>query len=207
MKIKDKLIVGIGYRIGAGKDSMASFMEEYSGFQILRFADALKEAACTIFGWDRAQLEDLTFKMSKDEFWGETPRVLLQRMGTEAMRENIRKDIWVKALERRIRDSAYTKIVIPDVRFVNEVEAVKAWGGYAVKVVRPNFTPPNATAQQLQHKSETELDTYDGWFATVVNDGDLDLLGNNTAMLVRILKNVNTDNTDGSSDEPHPDSQ
>ena len=193
MKIRDKLIIGIGYRIGAGKDTMASYLCNHAGYKVMRFADALKEAACTIFGWERSDLEDMSFKMTVDEFWGETPRVLLQRMGTEAMRENIRKDIWVKALERRIRSSSNTRIVIPDVRFTNEAEAVKAWGGYVVKVTRNSYMPPNATTQQLKHKSETEMDDYDGWFYAVENDGDIEKLNSNTAMLSRILENEYVD--------------
>ena len=172
MKIEGKLIIGIGYQMGAGKDSIATRLYNTHGFVVIRFADALKEAASIIFGWDRESLENLEFKMTVDKFWGETPRTLLQRMGTEAMRDNVDKQIWVKALERRILDCGFTKVVIPDMRFKNEVKAIKGWGGYTVKVTRPHFVVPGLK-RHSKHKSEKELDAYRGWNYKIVNDTDL----------------------------------
>ena len=167
-----QLIIGVGYRMGVGKDEVANQLCR-RGYKVLRFADALKEAACTIFGWKRSDLEDLNFKMTVDEFWGETPRALLQRMGTEAMRNNIRDDVWIQALRRRITASGAERIVIPDVRFVNEAEAVKSWGGYVLKVTRPGFEAPGITQAQAKHSSETEMDAYDAWDGHMVNSGTI----------------------------------
>lgn len=166
MEIKDKLIVGIAGKMGSGKDTLAS---KLIGFKVMRFADALKEAACLIFGWRREMLEDLCFKMSVDLFWGEAPRALLQRLGTEAMRHGIRRDVWIKVLERRILNESSRRIAVTDVRFLNEAQAICDWGGYMVKVERPEFAVPNATAAHTQHASEVEMDGYTDWFAKVVN--------------------------------------
>ena len=66
-------------------------------------------------------------------------------------------------------------IVIPDVRFKNEVQAVKDWGGKAVQIIRPDNDP--VSAAHATHASETELDGYSGWDYTIVNDrGLVDLL-------------------------------
>lgn len=174
-------IVGLGYQIGVGKDTVADLLCSEYGFTKMRFADALKEAVSVIFGWPREKLDDQEFKAKKDAFWGATPRTILQRVGTEAMRQQIRDDVWIKALELRIKNFMKGRlcpwIVIPDVRFKNEVEAVKIWGGKIVKIIRPNnpFAPLNAA--QAQHASETELDGYKHWDDIIINNGGLsDLL-------------------------------
>ena len=165
-------IIGLGYRMGVGKDTAASFLVD-TGYTRHRFSDSLKLAACTIFGWDRDDLEDLDFKMTVDQFWGMTPRTILQKFGTDAVRNNIAQNVWIKSLQRRIQHNSDGAYVITDVRFVNEAMAIKAWGGKLIKVVRPGWTPPGLTQQQMTHPSETELDGYEGWDAVIANDGDL----------------------------------
>jgi len=191
--MKDKLIIGLGFQMGSGKDTVADMLCLHHGFQRVRFADALKDAACVIFGWDRAQLEDLDFKMTVDPFWGETPRAILQRFGTEAMRNNFLRDIWVKALERKIQQTQRTRIVIPDVRFWNEAEAITGWGGYTVRITRPGWKPPNATDEQMQHASETALLAYPGWDSGICNDGSLEQLETNTNIMFNVLSALHED--------------
>lgn len=173
-------IIGLGYRIGTGKDAVADILCRNYGFAKLRYADALKEAVASIFGWPRSLLDDQEFKATEDPFWGLTPRTALQRVGTEAMRNNIRVDIWVKALEKRILNhiavappGCGVRIVIPDVRFQNEVEAIKAWGGNTVNIVRPGNTWTPADTVNSEHASEHALKNYMGWDYTLVNDGTL----------------------------------
>lgn len=174
-------IIGLGYRMGAGKDSVADVLVRDHGFVKMSFADALKEAVSCIFGWSRELLDDQKFKATEDPFWGMTPRAVLQRVGTDAMRNRIRSDVWVKALELRIRNYSNSqrtepRVVITDMRFPNEVEAVKAWGGKAVQVIRPNNMLGLAVEGSASHASEHALDDYTGWDYTLYNDGTLESL-------------------------------
>jgi hypothetical protein len=115
-------------------------------------------------------LEDPDFKCTVDPFWGSTPREILQVFATEACRNIMRKDIWIRALERRILDLSDTNlIVIPDVRFINEVNAIRTWGGCLVKIVRPGWSHED----RATHRSESELIGYDDWDDTIVNEGTL----------------------------------
>jgi len=172
-------LVGIGYQMGVDKDTVADYMCATFGFRKMRFADPLKEAVAAIYGWSRESLEDQEFKATVDPFWGITPRVALQLVGTEAMRNNVDKDIWIKAMQRRIAkhaaDTRAPSVVITDTRFLNEVDTIKELGGYVIKVVRPNneFTMAGAIGE---HSSELELSGYDGWDYTIVNNGDLQKL-------------------------------
>jgi hypothetical protein len=169
-------IIGLGYKIGSGKDTAADVLCSEFGYTKMRFADALKEAVSAIFGWPREKLDDQKFKAKEDAFWGATPRTILQRVGTEAIRQQIREDVWIKALELRIKNfvkmgKLLPWIVVPDVRFCNEAEAVKSWGGIVVNVWRP--TERSTNAAHAHHASETELDTYNNWDATLYNDSTL----------------------------------
>lgn len=190
-------IVGLGYKIGAGKDAVADILCSKFGFVKMSFADSLKEAVSAIFGWPRGLLNDQEFKATEDPFWGLTPRTVLQRVGTEAMRNNIREDVWVKSLERRVKNHAETEnctcpsVVIPDMRFPNEVAAVKRWGGIAVRVDRPiNTWTPNKE-ENAGHASEQALSGYDDWDYVIDNSGTLaDLEDSAEAMLWRLYRGI-----------------
>ena len=61
------------------------------------------------------------------------------------------------------------RLAISDVRFPNEADAIRAFGGLVVRVERPGVGPING------HESEIALDGYD-FDLVVVNDGTLDEL-------------------------------
>ena len=168
--LKYKTIIGFGHQMGVGKDAAAEFLVDKYGFKQLKFADTLKDVCCTVFGWDRYQLEDQNFKATEDSFWEITPRRALQLVGTDAMRNNLRQDIWVKALERKIRATYHQNYVITDVRFPNEAEAILRWGGHVIRIDRPGYssTDPN------QHASETALLDYPKWTCSIDNDGTVE---------------------------------
>lgn len=186
----NKVIIGLGYKMGVGKDTVADNLAFMAGFVKYRFADALKAAACCIFGWRREQLEDLNFKMAVDPYWGKTPRELLQLLGTECGRGIIDPLIWIKALKRRIDLSESPRIVISDMRFNNELEAVKSWGGHVVKVLRHDYVPEGLSEAQRTHPSETELDGYDSWDYILRNDTGLTALSDRTAEMWNKLSSL-----------------
>ena len=179
-------LIGLGFQIGVGKDCVADVLCREFGFTRMKFADALKEAVSLIFGWTRESLEDPAFKQTIDPFWEMTPRKVLQLFGTEAVRNNIRQDVWVKALERRIGNLSQVQqlagVVITDMRFLNEVEAIKSWGGQAVRIIRDAYQT-SADAAVTSHKSETELLTYTDWNYVLKNNGTLEDLAESVCRL------------------------
>ena len=64
-----------------------------------------------------------------------TPRWILQYWGTEVCRRAFHDDIWIAALENKLRNSQ-DDIVISDCRFPNEIKSIKAAGGIVVRVAR-----------------------------------------------------------------------
>ncbi len=83
-----------------------------------------------------------------------------------AFHRNAHEDVWVKAL---LDGGMPARLAISDVRFPNEADAIRAFGGLVVRVERPGVGPING------HESEIALDGYD-FDLVVVNDGTLDEL-------------------------------
>lgn len=145
------MIIGLVGFAGSGKGTVGDILVDRYDYSKLSFADAVKDATSAVFGWPRNLLEGDTdasrkFREEKDDFWSArfgydvTPRHMLQLMGTEAGREVFHTDLWVHTVERRIRYKQEwefeTNFVIPDVRFPNEVEAIRKMGGFVIRVSR-----------------------------------------------------------------------
>ena len=160
------MIIGVSGRARAGKDAVAEHLVAVHGFRRRAFADALKAGAKAVFGWDDDHVYG-GLKNVVDRYWGFSPRWALQKMGTEAMRDHVADDIWIRALRRHMIDNPWPKWVIPDVRFTNEIKAIRDWGGVLWRLERPGIDDVGA------HVSETELDGYRGWDRVIVNEGTL----------------------------------
>ncbi len=135
------MIIGITGAIGSGKDTIADYLIKHHGFTRLSFAGKVKDVAHIVCGWDREMLEGLTRESREwrevvDPYWGISPRVALQRIGTEMFRTHIHPDTWVKAVVRTISAAPEKNYVITDCRFANEVNAIKELGGRIIHVAR-----------------------------------------------------------------------
>ena len=134
------MIIGICGLIGSGKDTIADELVQNYSFVKLSFADKLKDSVASMFDWDRQLLdgkskESRDWREQEDKFWSKelgssvTPRLVLQKFGTECMREGFYDGIWVSLTKKKILDNPDTKWVIPDVRFENEAKMIKEVGG------------------------------------------------------------------------------
>lgn len=174
MDKQSKMIVGFGYKARSGKDEAARVLCERYGFARTAFAESLKAACQVIF-----QLDDRHWngelKEVMHDFWATTPRDILQRVGTEAMRRGFDENIWVQSVYRRItRPGAPIRFIITDCRFPNEAEAIKHWGGKVYRIDRP--AENDLSASEKSHASETAMDGYDGWDGVITNDGTIEEL-------------------------------
>lgn len=147
-------ILGVCGLIGSGKGTVSDYLVNELGYEKLSYASPLKDAVSDIFGWDRALLEGDTdesrkFRETVDEWWTDrlktiiTPRLVLQRIGTESMRNGFHTDIWVYALAKSISNAdPDKKYVISDVRFDNEIRVIDELGGDIIEIQRsplPDF--------------------------------------------------------------------
>ena len=171
-------VLGILGRKRSGKDTFAARLVSAHGYTRVGFADALKAAALALdpyvelrptgtayqpadyvrlsevvaaYGWEPAkEIADV--------------RRTLQRLGSDAVRDHVHPEDWINALRRTV-DSIPGPVVIPDVRFPNEVDYA-ATRGYTVRVIRPGL------ATDDEHISETALDDTGANF-TVINGSDI----------------------------------
>jgi len=132
-----KQLIGICGLIGSGKDTVGEVLVNEYGFTKLSFAGTLKDVTAVLFDWNRDMLEGTTPETRAqrevlDPFWSDklkrdwSPRIALQQMGTEIMRNHLHNDIWILTLENKIRK--LDKVVITDCRFPNEINFVKKHG-------------------------------------------------------------------------------
>ena len=141
------MIIGVCGFIGSGKDTVADYLVNFHEFRRESFADSLKDSVAAVFGWDRKMLEGRTkesreWREQVDPWWAKrldmptlTPRWVLQYWGTEVCRKTFHDDIWIASIENKLRQSK-DNIVISDVRFPNEIKAIKNLSGKIVWVTR-----------------------------------------------------------------------
>lgn len=141
------MIIGFCGFIGSGKDTVADYLVNDHGYRRESFANTLKDAVASIFGWDRTMVEGRTkeareWREQIDPWWAErlamptlTPRWVLQYWGTEVCRKTFHDDIWIASLENKLRQSK-DDIVVSDVRFPNEIKAIKNLGGKIIWIKR-----------------------------------------------------------------------
>ena len=135
-------LIGIVGCPGAGKDTCGDYLIQHADYRRTSFAKKVKDVAHVVFGWDRDMLEGINpesrdWRERVDDYWGISPRVALQKIGTEIFRTHIHPDVWVKAVVKEIADAGpSSRFVITDCRFANEVEAIKALGGKIIYIQR-----------------------------------------------------------------------
>ena len=134
------MIIGICGLIGSGKDTIADYLIRKHNFQKISFADKLKDSVSVMFDWDRELLDGKTdesraWREERDEYWSQetgeaiTPRLVLQKFGTECMRDGFYDGIWVSLVKKKLKDNPQINWVIPDVRFENEANMIQELGG------------------------------------------------------------------------------
>jgi hypothetical protein len=206
------MIIGLAGRAGSGKDTVATIVQELYpdlSWQIKGFADKLRQVASLLTGipaeemkkqevkerilwaeWDYTKEVSQPWESRKTVNAGMSVRAMLQKLGTDAIRDGLHENAWVNALmvdykvddnilmfnprygppyPKNLGTGKYPNWLIPDTRFPNELEAITSRGGICIRVVRPNNPYPKS-----DHISETALDGVE--LLTIINDGNLDQL-------------------------------
>lgn len=144
-------IVGFSGREGAGKDTAADAIEKLVFCHRLAFATPIKESLNAMFGWTMYQWADREWKERVIPELGKSPRDMARTLGTEWGRDSVHNDIWVRAVEARMRSysqRATRPFLITDVRFQNEYDFIHSLGGIVVSIYR------EGTACPVTHSSE-----------------------------------------------------
>lgn len=158
----------IGGKARNGKDCVASIIKKvYEEKQLkvlnLQYSSYIKEYAKKISGWDG--LEETK------------PRALLQQLGTEVIRNKIDPLFFVKRIIGDIKVYSYyfDILTVSDIRAKVEIDEPKKElvNIVSILVVRPNFDN-GLTLEQKNHYTEKDLDDYNKFDYTIINDGNLE---------------------------------
>lgn len=144
-------VILISGKAGTGKDTTANIMKKYlkahcKRVLVVHYGDLLKYICKSFFGWN-----------GKKDAQG---RELLQHVGTDIIRAN-KPNYWVNFIKDMLRffPRKWDYVIIPDCRFPNEVDIMKAaFDATHVRVTREK-PKRKLTPAQLEHASETALDT------------------------------------------------
>ena len=176
------MIIGVAGYARSGKDEVAKILVNKFGFTRIAFADEIRKFLLKVnpilesgnrvgelvhdFGWEIAK--------SKTE-----TRRLMQEIGVSA-REMFGDDFWVNIALKNVHST--DNVVVPDVRFQNEITAIRNMEGKVFRVMREGVGPVNS------HISETEIDKayFDGY---IPNDGTLEDLEAYVTYLMRPYAN------------------
>lgn len=178
-------IIGLVGPARSGKDTVADTLRLY-GYRRRAFADRLKEAALDV----NPDVCDRVFGITtlrnivSEQGWEEAKRYpavrgFLQRLGT-AVRDHVDPLAWVSPVIREAKVFAENNrpIVITDVRFPNELDAIRDAGGVTVLLRRD--------VARLEHVSEDLAWTLtdDEVDHTIQNDSSIADLKSRVASLV-----------------------
>jgi len=150
-------LIGFAGKKRAGKDTAGAVLVS-AGFQRISFAQPLKEMLADLLylrGADIADIHEMiegSLKEAPSEFLsGRSPRHAMQTLGTEWGREQMGINFWTDTF-RDGYNASTDDVVVTDVRFPNEVEAIHALGGRVYYIERDGLQVHDP------HKSEVSID-------------------------------------------------
>lgn len=152
-------VIGICGNIGAGKDTAAGILVRDYGYERAAFADLLRCTTSYVYKvpieWCYSQedkrtvldgVDSMAPKVLRPDGTPHTVRSLLECVG-QALR-GVCPDTWIIAAGL----AEHERVVVPDVRYANEFDAIRALGG-EVWEVRMEGGPP---AERTGHDSDEE---------------------------------------------------
>jgi len=180
------LLLGFAGRKGVGKDTLAESIRRdgrFGSVRLIAFADDLKKTVGALFGLTHDQLHDPMAKETVDPRYNVTPRVIMQRFGTDLMRKGVLHEafpemkgysdpatFWVDSTRRKIdalrAEDPSALVILTDVRFPDEAGMVTTKGGCVVYISRGD-----SDSVVPEHVSEA-LKPQPSW-KHIVNDGSV----------------------------------
>lgn len=157
------MIIGITGKKQHGKDTIGKVLEEM-GYTHVSFADPLRECVRVVFGVSYEEMLTTGVKETPlDRYPYESPRRILQRVGTDLFR-NAYPDVWIEAFKRTCSGG---NVYVTDVRFLNEAKIIKEMGGLVIRIVRPAKEDDGDL-----HPSEMEMEKIEADYTLVNPEGE-----------------------------------
>lgn len=178
--------IAISGKIGSGKDTVSDMFVNISNNQFIKtaFAKKVKQIVSILAGVEYDLTLSQEGKNSYIDIFNCTLGELLQKIGTDVMRDNFDKDVWIKALLADIDNNK--NYIISDLRFKNEANILKQHGFILIRVNRINNTVD--TIRNREHESETNLDDYTDFDYIIENNSTLEDLENKVKNILNEIR-------------------
>lgn len=185
--IRTPVIVGFAGKKGSGKNFAASVVKQLAideGFTVeeMAFADPIKAMLKHGLGLTDKQLNNQDLKNVIDMRYHQTPRQMMQSLGTDWGRYLVNFDIWLVRMRQRIAESNADVILVTDVRFDNEAHLVRSLGGYIAEIIKP----VGIDQDNDNHESEKGITLLSNDYM-IPNSFDTKFTGNVAAVFNQIL--------------------
>lgn len=185
-------LIGLTGSMGSGKSTardmmlqniLATAINSNQYVNLVSFAQPLKDICINYLGLTYDDVYTQEGKAKYNEFWGMTNREILQRVGTDALRNNFHPDIWIKIAELNIcrarQDKNCIATIIDDTRFNNEAELIKDMGGYVIRIERD-------LELESKHASEQGIDLQ-YVDSIILNHGSMDDLKHQVCNILKTI--------------------
>lgn len=123
-------VLALPARAGHGKSTVANYLRDKYGAHVVSLATPLKQIARVVMDFSNEQLWGTQEqKEAIDPRYGFSPRIFLQKLGTEGLRNYLGSDVFLHALLNQIKTDHVlnpntTVYVVDDVRFPNEAQFI-----------------------------------------------------------------------------------
>ncbi len=180
-------IIGIGHRKYTGKSTAARFLatqyrlhNKGSNVIIRPFAWKLKEISYELYHWCGMKSPEYYEEHPEDkedylDLIGKSVRQIWIEIGNKL------RDVYIGTwLDYLLNGTKADLLIIPDVRYNNEATAIKAKGGFLIRIDRPDIPHTDDIA-------DVALASYNDWDAIITNDGDI---GSLFANIISVVENL-----------------
>lgn len=177
------MIVGFSGYKGVGKGAAATALVT-KGYSLIKMADPMKDML-RVIGLSEDEIEGDLKTVPCSKLGGKTPRFAMQTLGTEWGRDTIHNSIWTKAWTSRAMHEIDNgrSVVVDDVRFPNEVIAIKKVGGYVINIQGGDRRKEGADCHISEMLSADLFMDFQ-----IVNDGNLEDLHEKVYNTIRLIE-------------------
>ena len=166
-------LIGLSGRRGSGKDTVARILQELQPerqWQIRSFGDSIKGVCAALTGEAVAPYYTQAGKAELLPTFHRTRGEMLQQVG-QALRE-WEPLVWVDAFFAALPPDTF--VLVPDIRFANEADPLRARGGLMLCVEGDPLQQRGDGTRDDNHPSEVAMDDYPHFDFTLHNTGSVE---------------------------------
>jgi hypothetical protein len=163
-------LIGMSGRRGSGKDTVARLLQQQQperNWQTRSFGDSIKAVCAVLTGEGVAPYYSQKGKAQTVPIFQRTRGEMLQQVG-QALRA-WEPTVWVDSFFARLPSDAY--VLVPDVRFPNEADPIRARGGLMLRIEGDPQHQRGDGTRDDNHPSETAMDDYPHFDFVIHNTG------------------------------------